>query len=108
MTQPVVSRQSARGVPVPATADDRPVGPLPRPAHSTASKSVPAAKGAPATRASAVKMPTSGAGAIPANWVDEDVDGKPQRSFGPMGMIAAALLLMVIVYLGATVLMKQQ
>jgi hypothetical protein len=53
-------------------------------------------------------MAASGAGAIPANWVDEDPNGKVQRSFGPVGMIAAALLLMVIVYLGATVLMKQQ
>jgi serine/threonine protein kinase len=108
VTRPVVSRQSARGMPVQAPARVAPGRTAPPPGRATAPKSVPATKGAPAARASAAKMATSGAGAIPANWVDEDADGKAPRSFGPIGMIAAALLLMVIVYLGATVLMKQQ
>jgi serine/threonine-protein kinase len=105
VTRPVVSRQSARGVPVPArTSPGRTAS---SPGRTAPGKPAAPVKGAPAARASAVKMAASGAGAIPANWVDEDVGGKPQRSFGPVGMIAAALLLMVIVYLGATVLMKQ-
>jgi serine/threonine-protein kinase len=109
VTRPVVSRQSARGMPVQAPARVAPGRTAPSPGRAaTAAKPVTAAKGAPAARASAAKVATSGAGAIPANWVDEDPDGKPVRSFGPIGMIAAALLLMVIVYLGATVLMKQQ
>ena len=106
VTQPVVSRQSARGAPVPTrTSPGRTAS---SPGRTALGKPAAPVKGAPATRASAVKMPASSAGAMPANWVDEDVGGKPQRSFGPVGMIAAALLLMVIVYLGATVLMKQQ
>ncbi len=103
VTKPVVNRQSARAVPVPVrTSPGRTA-----PGRSTAAKSVPAARGMPATRASAAKMAAPGAGAIPANWAEEEADGQPQRAFGPIGMIAAALLLMVIVYLGATVLMKQ-
>jgi serine/threonine protein kinase len=106
VTRPVVSRQSVRGVPVPSRPS--PGRTAAAPGRSTAAKSVPAARGIPATRASAAKMAGGGAGAIPANWAEEEADGQPQRSFGPIGMIAAALLLMVIVYLGATVLMKQQ
>jgi len=52
--------------------------------------------------------PAAAAGAIPAGWADDDAAAIPKRSFGPIGMVAAALLLMVIVYLGATVLMRQQ
>jgi serine/threonine protein kinase len=107
VTRPVVSRQSARGVPAPPAGRMAPGRTAPPPGRASAAKSVPAARGIPGTRASAPKMAASGAGAIPANWVEEDPEGKAQRSFGPVGMIAAALLLMVIVYLGATVLMKQ-
>jgi hypothetical protein len=72
-------------------------------------KSVPNAKGIPAAKAStAQKIAPETAGNIPAGWADEDAAAIPRRSFGPIGMIAAALLLMVIVYLGATVLMRQQ
>jgi serine/threonine-protein kinase len=39
----------------------------------------------------------------PLAWADEDGD---RRSFGPVGLVAAALLLMVAVYFGATLLMK--
>jgi hypothetical protein len=50
------------------------------------------AKGAPHSRA-------------PAGWTDDEPDGR-RSGFGPIGLVAAALLLMVAVYLGATLLMK--
>lgn len=40
-----------------------------------------------------------------ASWADEEPDGR-KASFGPIGLVAAALLLMVAVYYGATMLMK--
>jgi serine/threonine protein kinase len=104
VTQPQVGRQGGRSVPLPG--------------RSAAGKSAPSAKSSPAARtapnkaapgarASAQhKLPQRGE-AIPPGWADDDAAALPKKSFGPIGLIAAALLLMVIVYLGATVLMKQ-
>jgi len=43
----------------------------------------------------------------PGGWAaDEAAYDRRQSGFGPIGMVAAALFIMVAVYLGATVLMK--
>jgi hypothetical protein len=43
----------------------------------------------------------------PTRWAEEEDAPRPARnSFGPLGLVAAAVLLMVAVYLGATLLMK--
>lgn len=40
------------------------------------------------------------------NWAGDDGDSGSKANFGPVGLVAAALLLMVAVYYGATLLMK--
>jgi len=108
VTRPVVGRQSTRNIAPPGRSAPPPGRSAPGRA-SQMGKSVPNAKGIPAAKAStAQKIAPEAAGNIPAGWADEDAAAIPRRSFGPVGMIAAALLLMVIVYLGATVLMRQQ
>jgi len=109
VTRPVVGRQSARSLPAPGRSAPAPGRSAPAKSSQMA-KSVPAAKGVPAAKASVAQKaaPAAAAGAIPAGWADDDAAAIPKRSFGPIGMVAAALLLMVIVYLGATVLMRQQ
>jgi serine/threonine-protein kinase len=62
----------------------------------------------PAKSSTASKAPPAKGSAIPPGWADEDAAAAPARSFGPIGLVAAALLLMVIVYLGATMFLKQQ
>ena len=43
----------------------------------------------------------------PDGWAEEEAASAPPRSsFGPLGLVAGAVLLMVAVYLGATLLMK--
>lgn len=83
--------------------------------HAPAAKSVPNAKGIAAAKSMPAAKPVPGAKpvkqaapeSIPSGWADEELAAVPTRTFGPIGLVAAALLLMVIVYLGATVLMKQ-
>ena len=41
-----------------------------------------------------------------AGWADEGKGERTSGGFGPLGLIAAALLIMVAVYFGATLLMK--
>jgi serine/threonine-protein kinase len=44
----------------------------------------------------------------PTGWaVEEQTSTQPRNGFGPLGLVAAAVLLMVAVYFGATLLMKQ-
>jgi serine/threonine protein kinase len=105
--KPSVGRQSTRGVPASPpgrTAPGRSAAPS---KASQLAKSVPAAKGIPASKAS---NPTKASpDAIPPGWADQAaVAAVPRKGFGPIGMVAAALLLMVLVYLGATVLMRGQ
>jgi serine/threonine-protein kinase len=88
----------------------------------TASK-VPTPAEAPAARGGPPKLPTRGAtggkpaapAKSPAPQLEAVEDGEPtawaeeapaERKFGPIGIVAAALLLMVVVYFGATMLMK--
>ena len=103
--KPSVGRQSARGVPVPPpgrTAPGRTAAPS---KASQPTKSVPAAKGVPAAKASAAAK--AGPDSIPAGWADQAaVAAVPRKGFGAVGMVAAALLLMVLVYFGVTVLMR--
>jgi hypothetical protein len=53
------------------------------------------------------------ADAEPANseapWADEETAGDASRgsNFGPLGLVCVALILMITVYLGATMLMRQ-
>jgi serine/threonine-protein kinase len=44
-----------------------------------------------------------------APWADEETsrDSSGKGGFGPLGLVCAALILMIAVYLGATMLMKQ-
>jgi hypothetical protein len=49
--------------------------------------------------------------AVPARrqvgWADDEADNRRSNaSFGPVGLVAAALMLMVVVYYTATMLMK--
>ena len=41
-----------------------------------------------------------------AGWADEGSGDRSGGGFGPLGLVAAALLIMVAVYFGATLLMK--
>lgn len=105
--KPSVGRQSARSVPVPPPGRTAPGRTAPPAKSSQPAKSVPSAKGIPAAKAS---NPTKAVqDAIPPGWADQAaVAAVPRKGFGPIGMVAAALLLMVLVYLGATVLMRGQ
>jgi serine/threonine-protein kinase len=74
-------KASARGTP----DKPRPAGGRPAPAKSTAPKS----------DADDIEV---------TRWAEEA--GPDRKGFGPVGIVAAALLLMVVVYFGATILMK--
>jgi serine/threonine-protein kinase len=67
-------------------------------------------RAASAGAAPGAKAPAKQAGdeeAVPTRWADEVDAPQPARSsFGAVGLVAAAVLLMVAVYLGATLLMK--
>lgn len=58
----------------------------------------------PAPAKANVKKPA--AAPAPAGWTDEDPGTGPGVSFGTVGLVAVALLLMVAVYFGATFLLK--
>ncbi|HEV3383671.1 MAG TPA: protein kinase, partial [Gemmata sp.] len=74
------------------------------PPRSAVSAPIPGAK-APTNAPPANQPVEEEAG--PTRWAEEEVAPKPARSsFGPFGLVAAAVLLMVAVYLGATLLMK--
>jgi hypothetical protein len=106
VTQPQVARRGAK-----------PPAPPPAPGRSAAGRAA-----APQAKASTQRVvPTKKASVqrtvpgqrtapvqpqVPTGW-DDDAAGAPTRTFGPVGLVAAALLLMVVVYLGATLLMKQ-
>jgi serine/threonine-protein kinase len=67
---------------------------------------VPTRTGSPAgQRETRAPQPAGESPSTALNWA-EKVDDSPQRSFGPVGLIAVALLLMVSVYFGAIMLMK--
>ena len=75
------------------------------PTRGAATLPAPTAKPAPKT---AAPQPAGEAAPAPLGWTEEEVVPAPARNgFGPVGLIAAALLLMVAVYFGATLLMKQ-
>ncbi len=63
-----------------------------------------------ASNAPAISLQPKQAGAedaVATPWAEEeDAQKTPKNSFGPVGLVAAAVLLMVAVYLGATLLMK--
>lgn len=42
----------------------------------------------------------------PPSWTEEELNEPRQNAFGPIGMVAAAMFIMVAVYLGTTLLMK--
>ena len=42
-----------------------------------------------------------------ASWADEEQTDEKPNGFGPVGMIAAAMFIMVAVYLGTTILMNK-
>jgi serine/threonine-protein kinase len=50
------------------------------------------------------EAPADPAGRMPHGWADEDPT--PRRGFGPVGVVAAALLIMVAAYIGAVMLMR--
>jgi len=115
VTKPLVGRQSARSIPAPGRTASSPG--RTSPGRTSTGKSVANEKGIPSAKASTTKASTTKASTIkpvgkadglPPGWADEEALAVPKKSFGPVGMVAAALLLMVIVYLGATVLMRQQ
>jgi serine/threonine-protein kinase len=92
------------GRPAPPARRSMPSMPVPpAPAPGRGAKSVPAARPLPAPKG---PQPPPFAEEIPTGWADDDAAATPRRSFGPIGLVAAALLLMVAVYLGATLLMK--
>ena len=99
VTKPQVGRQGGRTIPPP--------GRTAPPKSSHASRPLPG-KSNPGTKAVPVqKAPQKAANNIPPGWADDAAAAIPKRGFGPIGLVAAALLLMVVVYLGATLLMKQ-
>jgi serine/threonine protein kinase len=56
----------------------------------------------------AATVPAQDVETTPTAWAEEETaTTQPRNSFGPLGLVAAAVLLMVAVYLGATLLMKQ-
>jgi len=76
------------------------------PTRGAATLPAPTAKTAAKTTASPQEAPE--ADAAPLGWAEEEQAPAPARNgFGPVGLVAAALLLMVAVYFGATLLMKQ-
>lgn len=42
----------------------------------------------------------------PPSWTEEELNEPKPSAFGPIGMVAAAMFIMVVVYLGTTLLMK--
>jgi hypothetical protein len=76
------------------------------PTRGAATLPAPTAKTAAKTTASPQEAPE--ADPAPLGWAEEEQAPAPARNgFGPVGLVAAALLLMVAVYFGATLLMKQ-
>lgn len=70
------------------------------PTRTATTPPAPTAKTSPADQQPAADENT--------RWAEEEATSAPARNgFGPVGLIAAALLLMVAVYFGATMLMKQ-
>jgi serine/threonine-protein kinase len=81
-----------------------PVRNTPPPRVSRAAMKVPG-RAAPPVPAQAAPQPAAEPDATPLSWAEEEAT-PPSRTFGPVGLIAAALLLMVGVYVGAMMLMK--
>jgi serine/threonine protein kinase len=79
-----------------------------RPGSKMATRSATAmAAGAKAPTNVPPGKPQGGEDATPTRWADEEDGPRPARNgFGAVGLVAAAVLLMVAVYLGATLLMK--
>jgi serine/threonine-protein kinase len=127
-TPPPAPGRSPAGVPnrstlhLPAAAEDDAVDPgaappPPRPATKVPSRS---SAGMPARPAAAPARPAAKAPArpaakqaaqdddVPLGWAEEEPTRESvRRNFGPIGLVCVALILMVAVYFGATLLMKQ-
>ena len=80
--------------------------PLPKlPTRGAATMQAPTVKSS--DRAVETPAPTQDSDQSPTAWATEEVPNNQARGgFGPMGLVAAAVLLMVAVFLGATMLMK--
>ena len=59
----------------------------------------------PVERAASTRRPVPARG-DQAGWAEEDQGDRKGAGFGTIGLICAAVLIMVAVYFGATVLMK--
>ncbi len=96
---------------LPAAGETSGAGRMATPPPTRGSRLPTKAAPAPAAQAKATKpvqMPKPAAGLEDSlGWAEEEVPTRSGRAFGPLVLVCVALILMVAVYLGATVLMKQ-
>src|SRR5207249_3962154 len=112
-TRPAPSLPNRSAGKLPPLAEEEvdfpPTPPVPPPIPTRSQARLPGRSPTPPVarpgKAAVAAKPVAEAQSAPLGWADEDATS-PKRSFGPVGLVAVALLLMVGVYVGAMMLMK--